>query len=60
MERFIRDFADRACKGYSSLVRAQSTTYRDRLNAVLDDAPLRGEYLGVVHVRVSKNGIHYK
>lgn len=34
----------------------QSTTYRERLNAVLADAQINGKYPGGFCVRVSENG----
>lgn len=37
-------------------MREQSTSYRDRLNAVLDDGQMKGEYLGGFRVRASENG----
>lgn len=55
-ERVIRDFADRVCKRCSSLVSAQSTTHRDRLNAVLTDGQPKDAYLGGFHVKVLENG----
>lgn len=58
-DRAIRDFAYMVCKGYSSLVYSQYTSYRDRLNAVLADGQLKGAYLGGLCFFVFKNGICY-
>lgn len=49
-KRAIRGFSDRVCTGYSSLVRAQSICYRDRLDAVHANAQMCGEYLGRLRV----------
>lgn len=54
-KRFIRDFADMIYVEYSLQVCAQCTSYCDRLNAMLADAQMRGEYLGGFWVRVSEN-----
>lgn len=55
-ERVIKDFVDSVCKWYSSLACTQSAYYRDRLNAVLDYAHQRHEYLGGFRVRASQDG----
>lgn len=52
----LGDFADEVCKGYSSLVRAPSTSYRDRLIASLADLQLKGDYFDGLRVRASENG----
>lgn len=44
-ESVIRDFADKVCKGYSSLLRARPTRYRNRLNSSLADALLKWSIL---------------
>lgn len=55
-QRVIRDLSDRVCKDYSSLVSAQSTSYRDRLYTVPADTQLKREYPSWFDVGVSKNG----
>lgn len=55
-EGVIRGFNDWVCKGSSLVVRAQSTSYCDRLNAVHADVQLKEKYLGGFCVRVSENG----
>lgn len=45
-ERVLRDFFERVCTEYSSLLHTQAPNYRDRLNVVLTDAQTRGDYLG--------------
>lgn len=51
----ICDFAERACTSYSFLLRTTATNYRERLNAMLADAQMQGEYLDGFPVRVSEN-----
>lgn len=55
-EPVIRDVSDRVCKRYLLLVPVPSTSFRDRLNVVLPDAQLKGDYIGGFCVMVSKNG----
>lgn len=44
-ERVIRDFDERVCTGYTSLVRAQASSYRDCLKVLLSDTRSRVDYL---------------
>lgn len=44
-------------EGYTSLVRAQASSYRDRLTDVVWDAQLRGEYLGVNRAHNGENSL---
>lgn len=55
-EGVILDFAGVVSKGYLSLVREQSTSYRHCLNAVLVEVQMRGTYLSWSRVRVSESG----
>lgn len=42
----MRTFTESVCTGYPLLVRAQSLSYLDSLEAVIGDAQSPGEYLG--------------
>lgn len=55
-ERVFHDFVERVCTGYTTLLRAQVSSYRDRLNTVLGEAQVRGEYLGCFPVRAWEDG----
>lgn len=55
-KRVIHDFAEHTCTRYTTLMRAQSSSYPDRLMAMLGDAEVRGEYLGGFRVCVRKSG----
>lgn len=50
------DFAQRACTGYTSLLRAPAKSYLDRKNAVLGDAQSRGAYLARYRIHVGNDG----
>lgn len=52
--RGIRDFVERVCRGYSSLLPTQTSSYRDRLNAFLADAQAHEEYIGGYCVRLGE------
>lgn len=52
----IHDFVKRLYTGYTSLMRAQPSRYRDWLNTVLIDAWARWEYLGGFPVRLEEDG----
>lgn len=56
----IHDFAECVCTGYTPLMCAQASTYRARLNALLGDVKVRGEYLGgfCVHLREAFHSFH--
>lgn len=51
-ERVIHNFANRACTGYTIVIRAQASSYRDGFDDVLGDSQSSGEYPGGFHVRV--------
>lgn len=53
-ERVIHDFAERLRISHISLMRAQSLSYRQWLNAVFGDVQVREEYLGGFHVHVGE------
>lgn len=44
------------CIGYTSLMRAQASSYRNRLNALLGNAQSRGESLGGSRVYAVEDG----
>lgn len=50
--RAIQHFLEKTCKEYMSLVRTQSTSYHDCLNAVHAAAQLRGAFLRKFRERV--------
>lgn len=55
-ESVIHDYVQRVRTGYRSLICAETTSYRDLLNAMLTDAQTRGDYIDGFRVRVSENG----
>lgn len=55
-ERVMHDLAGLICKGYTSLMRAQALSYRNRLTTLLGDAHLYGEYLGSYRFHVGEDG----
>lgn len=52
----LRDFVERVCTGYSALMRTHATSCRSRLNAVLADVQLRGEYVRGYFILVGEDG----
>lgn len=54
-DRVIRDFAEHVCPGYTTLMHAQASHYRNWLKDVLGDAQAHGEYLGGLLARVGEN-----
>lgn len=55
-ERINRDFVNRVCTEWSLLLRVQSTSYREILNAMFVEAQMWGESYHRFQVRVSENG----
>lgn len=51
-----REFTKKMYTDYTSLMRALASNYCDRLNAVLFDTQIRGEYLGGYEVCVAEDG----
>lgn len=55
-EKVINDFATPVRTSYLSLMRAQASSYHDRLHAVLGDPHARVEYHGGFRVPVGEDG----
>lgn len=53
-QRFMSDFAEWICTGYTSLMCAQASSYGYGQNGFLRDAQLDGEYLGCYCIRVGE------
>lgn len=51
----MHDLAERVCIGYTFSMRSKESSVRDLLNALLEDAQARGEFLGGFRVRTGKD-----